>query len=110
MAKQPGLLYVGIDGSVVALDRTSGEIVWSVRLRKGSTLVPILRDDRNLYALSGGEVTCLDPASGEVRWHNPLKGYRTGLATFAQDLPSIAPLAAAHEAQAAAAAAISTSS
>lgn len=105
MSARPDLLYVGIKGRVVALDRATGDIVWSTTLVSGTTLVPLVMDGRRLFALSGGEVTCLDPATGDVLWHNGLKGYGSGFATFAQDPAVISAAAAA--AQAAQAAAIS---
>jgi outer membrane protein assembly factor BamB len=106
MATQPALLFVGIKGCVVALRRSDGEVVWSSKLRAGTTLVPIVMDARSLYAISGGEVTCLDPATGDTVWHNELKGYGTGFASFAQDVHAVVPAAAAVAAAQAAAAGI----
>lgn len=77
------LVYVGIKGSVLAIRTSDGEIVWSTKLSKGASFVPIVHDGQKLYAASGGEVSCLDAASGEVLWHNPLKGYGTGYAALA---------------------------
>jgi hypothetical protein len=36
-----------------------------------------------------GEIFCLDPLTGHLRWHNPLKGFGTGLATFATDTAGV---------------------
>jgi len=108
MAARPDLLFVGIRGRVVALERSTGDIVWTTVLVSGSTLVPLVVDDRHLFAISGGEVTCLDPSTGEVLWHNGLKGYGTGYATFAQDLPPVVSAAAAAQQAAAAAASTTT--
>ena len=79
----PDLLYVGIKGSVVALQKSDGKIAWSVRLPKGSSFVPIVQQGERLYAASSGEVSCLDAASGKVLWHNPLKGFGSGYASLA---------------------------
>ena len=95
MSARPDLLFVGLKGRVAALQRSTGDIVWTTVLPAGTTLVPLVTDARHLFAISGGEVTCLDPATGEVVWHNGLKGYGTGFATFAQDLPTIVAAAAA---------------
>ena len=78
------LLYVGIKGSVVAVDRATGLERWRAKL-KGMTFVSLHRDDRHLYAATGGELFCLDPASGAVVWHNKLKGLGFGLVTMLSD-------------------------
>ena len=76
------LIYLGIKGSVVALDSTTGKQLWATHL-KGSDFVNVVVDGDNLYAASHGEIFCLDPRSGVVRWHNPLKGYGLGLVSIA---------------------------
>lgn len=105
------LLHVGIRGHVVALRREDGEVAWSVKLRRGSTLVPLVLDGEHLYAVSGGEVSCLEAASGALLWHNPLKGYGMGFAMLAggADPGAAAAIAAAAAAAAAAATAASAS-
>ena len=84
--RRTSLVYVGIRNSVVAIDRASGEVAWSAKL-KGSTasFVNVIRDAEGLLATCGGEIFCLDPRSGTVLWHNPLKGYGTGLTTVVTD-------------------------
>src|SRR5512137_643718 len=82
-ALQRTLVYVGIRGCVVALDRESGELVWSAELHRGSSFVPIVVDGSRVFAASGGEVTCLDAATGALLWHNPLKGFGMGYAMLA---------------------------
>ena len=79
------LVFVGIGSSVVALNRTTGEQVWTVRV-KGYDFVNVVLDGSRLLATSCGEIFCLDPLTGSILWHNPLKGYGTGLATIATDL------------------------
>ncbi len=84
----PDYLFVGIKGSVLALDRITGTKVWEQALKTGwtgtggSDFVNLIRDDVFLYATTVGEVFCLDPTNGDVRWHNPLKGYGFGLASL----------------------------
>ena len=80
--KSSDLVYVGINGHVVALDRANGTAVWKTHL-KGSDFVNVTLDGDNLYALTHGEIFCLDPMTGDGRWQNPLKGFGTGLATVA---------------------------
>ena len=84
--RRASLVYIGIRNSVVAIDRASGAIAWSAKL-KGSThsFVNVLRDREGLLATCSGEIFCLDPASGTVLWHNPLKGYGFGLTTMVTD-------------------------
>ena len=75
------LLFIGIRGSVVALNRATGEQIWATRL-KGYDFVSVVLEGERLYATSYGEVFCLDPLTGEGLWHNPLKGFGTGLASI----------------------------
>jgi outer membrane protein assembly factor BamB len=76
------LVYIGIHGSVVALDRASGDIVWSNHLRS-SEFVNVLVDGDRVFATTYGEAFCLDAHSGQTVWHNRLKGFGLGLATIA---------------------------
>ncbi len=82
--KTTGLVYVGIKGSVVALNRATGEQVWATHL-KGADFVNVVLQDGVLLATCRGEVFCLDPRTGTGKWHNPLKGFGTGLATIATE-------------------------
>ena len=75
-------LFVGVKGTVLAIDRTSGQEVWRSRL-KGSGFVNVVLNDGNLYAATNGELFCLEVATGQVRWHSPLKGLGRGLVTIA---------------------------
>lgn len=79
---QKGLVYVGISGTVVALDRGTGQEIWRTEL-KGSDFVNVALQDADLYATAKGELFCLDPASGKIRWQNSLKGLGRGLITIA---------------------------
>jgi outer membrane protein assembly factor BamB len=78
----PSLVYIGIAGHVIALDRSTGEEVWRSYL-KGSDFVNVAVVDGSIYATSKGELFCLDPANGRVRWQNQLKGLGRGLVTIA---------------------------
>jgi len=77
-----GLVFVGIQGSVVALRKDDGAIAWATKLRKGSTLVALVVEPSWLFAASGGEVSCLDPDTGAVLWHNSLDAYGDGHAVL----------------------------
>ena len=76
------LVFVGIKGSVVALNRETGEQVWAKRLLSTDFVNVVVQGERVL-ATTYGEIFCLDPVTGDVLWHNKLKGYGTGLATIA---------------------------
>ncbi len=77
------LMFVGIKGSVLALYRSSGQIVWSAKV--GTDFVNVVVEGEMVYASSQGEVVCLDPFNGQELWRNQLKGYGLGLATIAFD-------------------------
>lgn len=74
------LVFVGLNGYALALDRRTGEIVWSNNeLRSGS--VTLLLDGDRLIVSCDGYMFCLDPLTGKTLWHNPLKGYGMGAPT-----------------------------
>ena len=68
------LIFVGLNGYAVALDRDTGEIVWSNNDLKSGAVTLLLDGDR-LIVSTGGYLFCLDPLTGKQRWDNPLKGY-----------------------------------
>jgi outer membrane protein assembly factor BamB len=74
------LVFVGLNGYVVALHRETGEIVWSNDQMK-SGYVTILVDDDRLIVSTNGYIYCLDPLTGSILWHNPMKGYGMGAPT-----------------------------
>jgi outer membrane protein assembly factor BamB len=76
------LLYLGVRGTVLALDRATGQEVWRTRL-KGADFVNVALVDGDLYAAARGELFCLDCTTGELRWQNPLKGLGLGLVSIA---------------------------
>jgi len=78
---QPTMIFIGIGGTVLALDRATGQEVWRSKL-KGADFTNVVLQDEALYAATEGELFCLDPTSGQVRWHNRLKGLGTGLITI----------------------------
>jgi len=79
---QTGLIFIGIGGNVVALDRATGDESWRVPL-KGLDFVNVVLQDGDLFATTKGELFCLDRATGAVRWQNSLKGLGRGLVTIA---------------------------
>lgn len=79
---QSKVIYLGVKGSVMALDSATGQQLWLAEL-KGADFVNVVLDGGNLFATTRGEIYCLDPQSGGIRWHNPLRGYGWGLITIA---------------------------
>ena len=82
--KTSELVFIGIKGSVVALNRDTGEQVWATHL-KGSSFVNVVLQHETVLASCDGEIFCLDPFTGNASWHNPLKGFGMGLATIATE-------------------------
>src|SRR5258708_3734695 len=74
------LVFVGLNGYAVALDRDTGEIVWSNNELK-SGYVTLLLDGDRLIVSTNGYIFCLDPRTGEILWNNPLSGYGAGAPT-----------------------------
>ena len=107
------LIFVGFNGYAIALDRDTGEIVWSNNQMK-SGYVALLLDGDRLIASTNGYMYCLDPRNGEILWHNPLSGYGTGPPTMVsvrgQSSHSLQRQAAAQQAQQAAATTTATAS
>ena len=79
---QSKFIYLGVKGSVMALNSANGQQLWATSL-KGGEFVNVVLDGNNLYATTRGEMFCLDPQTGSIRWHNPLKGYGWGLVSIA---------------------------
>lgn len=102
------LVFVGICGHVLALDRATGTEVWRRKL-KGSEFVGVVLDNDDLLASARGEVFRLDPATGQVLWNNPLRGMGWGLVSIATPATSSGaqPALAAERRRRAAAAATS---
>src|SRR5215475_3467960 len=81
MAKNTGVVYVGLRGAVLALDRGSGAEIWRADL-KGSDFVNVVLDGDAVLASTKGELYCLEAANGRVLWRNELKGLGRGLMTI----------------------------
>jgi outer membrane protein assembly factor BamB len=88
--KTSDLIFIGIKGSVVALNRATGAQVWATHL-KGWDYVNVLVENGILIASCYGEVFCLDPLTGRGLWHNRLKGFGTGLASIATEQSGATP-------------------
>jgi outer membrane protein assembly factor BamB len=104
------LVFVGFNGYAAALDRDTGEIVWSNNDMK-SGYVTLLLDGDRLIVSTNGYMFCLDPYTGRTMWHNPMVGYGYGPTSIASTRGNSGSAhiahAAAAQAQAAAGAAAS---
>jgi outer membrane protein assembly factor BamB len=74
------LIFVGLNGYALALDRETGEIVWYNSEMK-SGYVTLLLDGDRLIVSTNGYIYCLDPLTGRILWNNPLRGYGMGAPT-----------------------------
>ena len=74
------LIFVGLNGYAVALDRDTGQIVWSNNQMRSGYVTFLLDGDR-LIVSTNGYIYCLDPLTGQILWHNPMKGYGSGTPT-----------------------------
>lgn len=85
------LLYVGLNGYVVAVDPGSGTERWRTKLETGAVLgsatryndVTLLVHDDTVLCGCAGHLFGLDAASGRVRWHNRLEGLQYNDVTLA---------------------------
>jgi outer membrane protein assembly factor BamB len=80
-------LIIGLKGTVVAVDRQSGETVWSTHL-KGSNFVTVAVEDGAVFAATGGRLYRLDPSTGDVLWSNDLPGLGFGIVSIAGESAS----------------------
>jgi outer membrane protein assembly factor BamB len=78
------IIYLGIKGTVLALDASSGKQLWGTHL-KGSDFVHVVLDGDHLYASTHGEIFCLDAKTGAGRWQNELPGMGWGLVSIATE-------------------------
>ncbi|HMF12173.1 MAG TPA: PQQ-binding-like beta-propeller repeat protein [Gemmataceae bacterium] len=79
------LVFIGLNGRVVALHRETGDEVWkwqpSTSGHKG--FVALVADGDRLILSDNGYIYCLEALTGRQLWHNPLTGYGTGIAIVA---------------------------
>jgi outer membrane protein assembly factor BamB len=95
-----GLVFVGLAGKVLALNRDTGEVVWTWSDRENPMrgFVSVLVDGDRLMVGVNGYLTCLDFAGSEL-WRNPLKGMGIGVTCIASSRGGVVGAGAA-EAQA----------
>src|SRR4051812_12356100 len=74
------LIFIGLNGYAVALNRHTGEIGWSNDQMKRGDVTLLLAFGR-LIVSTNGYIYCLDPLTENIQWHNPLRGYGVGAPT-----------------------------
>jgi outer membrane protein assembly factor BamB len=77
------LVFIGINGIVVALDRETGDEVWKWQPSTRMGFVSLVVDGDRLVVSDNGYIYCLEAMTGRQLWHNPLTGYGTGIAIVA---------------------------
>lgn len=82
VAAQTRTVFVGIRGTVLAIDRSNGDTLWQTDL-KGTDFVNVFLQDGDLFAACRGRLYRLDPANGEIQWRNDLPGMGWGIVTMA---------------------------
>lgn len=89
-------VFVGFNGRVSALDRRSGQIVWSWKAPRGrfSSFVSMLLDGDRLVVSAHGYTYCLDASTGQEIWSQEFKGFGFGHASLASVRGSSSPAAA----------------
>ncbi len=74
------ILYVGINGEVLAIDVYHGKELWQTSLKSGffgskaNEDVTLLVDRGVVFAGCHGNLFALDGESGKILWQNKLKG------------------------------------
>jgi outer membrane protein assembly factor BamB len=79
---QRDAIFVGIRGTVLALDPGTGTELWRATLKPGY-FVNVGFDGQRVIATTRGEVFALDPATGHVLWNNRLEGLGISFVTIA---------------------------
>ncbi len=78
-----GMVFVGFNRRVAALDRDTGTTLWRWEAPEGRGFVSLLLDNDRLFAAVNGYTYCLDPTNGQQLWFNPMKGFGMGTTSIA---------------------------
>lgn len=77
------LIYIGIAGNVVALDRNTGREVWRRKIPGSGHVTNVVLDGDRILASAQGVITCLNASDGMQVWHNGLSGLGFGFVSIA---------------------------
>jgi outer membrane protein assembly factor BamB len=78
------LVFVGFNSRVLALDRDTGDMIWSWQAPKpknGGYVTMLLDGDRLVVSVIG-YMYCLEPETGDLIWSNETKGCGTGVSSI----------------------------
>jgi outer membrane protein assembly factor BamB len=75
-------LYIGVKGSVLALNKDTGKELWRRHL-KGSSFVTLAIESDAIYAHTYGNLYCIDKVKGNIKWDDSLSGLGYGMAMIA---------------------------
>ena len=102
------LVFLGLRGTVAALNKSDGQITWSTPVRTGglgASFVTVACDGDSVYAYANGWIHRLDALTGQILWSNGLEGFGYGFGSIclrgsapATDSAIIAALAAQEQA------------
>ncbi len=76
-------LYLAVNNTVCAINKASGDTVWTVKLKSGllgSGFVSLAEDEERLFAHSQGWLHCISKKNGSQLWVNELPGLGYDLA------------------------------
>jgi outer membrane protein assembly factor BamB len=91
------LIFVGLNGYALALNRMTGEEVWrNNQLNSGFTT--LLLDGDRLIVSTNGYLYCLNPLNGEMIWENALSGLGTGITDLTSTRGQISQTTLRHQA------------
>lgn len=79
--KKESTLYIFSNGRVAALRKTTGDIIWEVKLKdyigtaSAYNIGQIVQEEDKLFVSVAGHVVCLRTKDGSLVWKNDLKGW-----------------------------------
>jgi len=98
------LIFTGFNRRVAALDKRTGQIIWTQKLPKGQSYVTLLLDGGVLIAAVDGYMYGLEELTGRQIWFNEMAGFGTGVTSLTSLNGSVQNISAAAAANAASAA------
>lgn len=101
-------IFLGIKGHTLCLNRETGEIVWSTKLKSTSGVTNIYYEDGFVFAYAGGYMFCLNSNDGTIKWGNKLSGFGYDACIIASENQSSAAIASQIASQQASAALVTT--
>ena len=76
--------FVGVSGTVLAFEKSSGAQLWSTYLDGGfgDSFASLATDGTYVFAHTRGKLFCLEAATGQILWMNELAGMGYGTASL----------------------------